>query len=1071
MSRFRFSMCIITLILVGCSTVDQKGTIGDLRNRRIDITDEQLEGGLEKAMMSYQRFLAETPDSRLSAEAIRRLADLKVEKEYGLLTSGNDSNENNPSVAFQAHETALITDLAPTRIPDETPVQGESDADFADRASLTGQVEAPDRDAPEQGKGPLDLERAGPLEAIALYQKLLDEYPLYDRNDQVLYQMSRAYEELGRIEEAMLVMNRLVRDYPQSRFIDEVQFRRAEYYFTRRQYLDAEEAYLAIVSNGKGSFFYPFALYKLGWTFYKQELYEDALDNFIALLDYKVSVGYDFNQADDDLERQRIDDTFRVISLSFSSLGGADIVEAYFTQHGARNYEDLVYSNLGEYYFDKRRYNDANATYTAFVERNPFHVKAPNFQMRIIEINIAGGFPSLVLESKKVFATRYGLQSDYWDRFDPNERPEVLNDLKTNLTDLANHYHAMYQDKEFIEEKGANFEEALHWYREFLASFPKDLDSPAVNYQMADLLLENHAFDQAALEYEKTAYEYPTHEKSSTAGYAAVYAYREYLDTVSPGDKDPVKLEVIRSSVQFAETFPEHEKAAVVLGAAVDDLYDMQEYEQAVTRAHQLVESFPQADSEIRRSAWIVIGHASYELERYSDAETAYHTVLESLPTADDRFKGLIDNLAASIYRQGEDAVASNDFRAAADHFLRVSRMAPSSAIRPNADFDAATALIQLQDWTAAATVLSGFRQNFPSHELQPEVTKKIAYVYREDGRLGQAAEEYERIETETDDEDVRREALLTAADLYEESGNKALTLQVYQRYVNYFPEPVELNIETRHKISLLLETDDPEGYLKQLEQIVAIETAAGDLRTARTRYLASHAALILAERNYKQFVAVQLVKPFKANLLKKQALMKEVTQQFKQLLDYEIADVTAASTFYLAEIYAHFSKALLESERPDNLTSFELEQYELAIEEQAYPFEEKAITVHESNLELISLGIYNSWIEKSLNKLAKIMPARYDRPEAESPVMMSLESYTYEVERPTRHDQSTSIEHTASTDTGTADQLIPQEAVEKPSVAPEKAEPIDLQAASQVSTDQAPQENKDALTPQSVKQ
>ena len=87
----------------------------------------------------------------------------------------------------------------------------------------------------------------GPLEAIALYKKLLKEYPLYQRNDQVLYQMSRAYEELGRIEEAMAVMDRLVRDFPHSRYLDEVQFRRAEYFFVHRKYLDAEDAYKAIV--------------------------------------------------------------------------------------------------------------------------------------------------------------------------------------------------------------------------------------------------------------------------------------------------------------------------------------------------------------------------------------------------------------------------------------------------------------------------------------------------------------------------------------------------------------------------------------------------------------------------------------------------------------------------------------------------------------------------------------------------------------------------------------------------------------------------------------------------------
>ena len=142
--------------------------------------------------------------------------------------------------------------------------------------------------------------------------------------------MSRAYEELGQTEEAMGVMDRLVRDFPHSRYIDEVQFRRAEYFFTRKHYLDAEAAYKSIVDMGVSSPFYELALYKLGWTFYKQELYEDGLHRFIALLDHKVATGYDFAQTKDDQERKRVDDTFRVISQSFSYLRGADSVMEYF---------------------------------------------------------------------------------------------------------------------------------------------------------------------------------------------------------------------------------------------------------------------------------------------------------------------------------------------------------------------------------------------------------------------------------------------------------------------------------------------------------------------------------------------------------------------------------------------------------------------------------------------------------------------------------------------------------------------------------------------------------------------
>jgi len=940
-------------------------------------------------MLSYQRFLEDTPDSALTPEAIRRLADLKIEKEYGTLTE--DAGPDGQAPALPAPKRAALpksaavaggpSDQELTHIP----VHDESEADFEKRATQKQHVAGVAASADGLAEVADDLERVSTREAIELYKKLLNDYPQYDRNDQVLYQMSRAYEELGQTKEAMAVMNRMVREFPRSRYIDEVQFRRAEYFFVRKRYLDAEDAYANIVDIGVGSSFYELALYKLGWTFYKQEIYEEALDRFIALLDHKVSVGYDFAQTEDESERKRTEDTFRVISLSFSSLGGADSVVKYFSRHGKRSYEDRVYSNLGEFYFDKRRYADASATYNTFVSRNPFHKKAPNFHMRVIEIQAAGGFPSLVLDSKKKFATNYGLKAEYWKYFEPSDRPEVLGHLKINLTDLANHYHASYQDPQHAKEKPANFEEALHWYREFLTSFPMDTESPAINYHLADLLLANQSFGAAAVEFEKTAYGYSPHEKSSEAGYAAVYA-----------------REVVRSSLKFTDTFPKHEKSAIVLGAAVDDLYGMKEYEQALAAANKLLEVFPDTDADVVRAAWLVIGHSSYELTRYSEAETAYLNVLALMPAKDKTRDDLLDTLAASIYKQGEQANAVQDYRVAADHFLRLGRIAPTSKIRPTAEYDAAAALIQLKDWKMAATVLVGFRNSFPGHALQHEVTKKIAYVYKENDQLSLAANEYERIEKESKDDEIRRDALLVAAELHEKDGKNVRALEVYRRYVGYFPQPLELNLETHNKIAKILKAqNDRQSYLNELKEIVAIDASAGSARTPRTRYLAAQAFLVLAESSYDSFVAVSLVKPFKINLRKKRKLMKTATQKFIQLIDYELGEFTAAATFYMAEIFAHFSKALMTSERPKGLSPLELEQYELAIEEQAYPFEEKAIDVHESNLKLISMGVYNLWIDKSLQKLAEFVPARYDKPEESSGIVSSLETYIFEIDRP----------------------------------------------------------------------
>ena len=1006
MNRILLLICVASLILAACQPASHKGTIAELRHMQIEFNQEKVENGLDKAMLSYEDFLNNSPESNLTPEALRRLADLKIEKEYGsLLEGGSPADETQEEIVPAREEGStgntleMVREESPASV--FVPVFNESEEEFEQRAPLEQWDGMAGVESGQTEKGINDLEREGAREALALYTRLLNEYPLYEHNDKVLYQMSRAYEELGQIDEAIDVMERLFRDFPGSSYIAEIQFRRAEYYFSRRRYLEAEDAYLSIVDKAANSTFFELALYKLGWTFYKQELYEDALHPFIALLDHKVTQGYDFAQIEDEQERKRLEDTFRVISLSFSNLGGPDSVVEYFSEQGKRSYEDSIYSNLGEFYFDKRRYADAASAYTAFISRNPYHKAAPAFHMRVIEIHTKGGFPSLVLDAKKEFARTYGINAEYWQYFEPDERPEVLSYLKTNLTDLANHYHACYQDPEQKEKKQENYEEALNWYREFLASFPTETESPVINYQLAELLLENRALGAAALEFEKTAYEYPKHEKSSKAGYAAVSTYREQLAAASPEESETVKREVVRSSLKFSETFPEHEMAAIVLGAATDNLYEMEEFDQALAAATKLVEKFPDADEDVTRSAWLVIGHSSYELEHYGDAEAAYLNVLKLMPEGDKTREELLNNLAASIYKQGEGANSNQDYQAAAEHFLRVGSVAPGSTIRPNAEYDAAAALIQLENWEKAASVLVGFRSNFPDHELQHEATKKIAYVYRENNQLSKAAAEYERIERESDDDEIRRDALLVAAELHEQEGNTINALSVYRRYAEYFPQPVELNLETRNKISMILKTQkDPGPYLDELEKIVTVEASAREEQTPRTRYIAGKAALVLAEQDYNAFSAIKLTNPFKINLQKKRELMQEATQNFNRLIEYEIGEVTAASMFYLAEIYAHFSQALMTSERPEGLSPMEMEEYELAIEDQAYPFEEKAIAVHEDNISLMSRGVYNEWVKKSLEKLAVLVPARYDRPEETTGIVSSLESYIYAVKK-----------------------------------------------------------------------
>src|SRR5438093_297426 len=624
----------------------------------------------------------------------------------------------------------------------------------------------------------------------------------------------------------------------------------------------------------------------------------------MAMLDYKVKIGYDFDQTHEEEDERRVADTYRVISLSFSNLGGPDAVREYYSHFGNRSYEDRVYNNLGEHYLDKLRYDDAAKTYKTFVTLYPNHRNSPRFSMRVIETFTQGGFPKLVLESKREFASKYGLQAEYWRHFEPEKSPEVLAYLKTNLKDLATHYHAEYQGTEEAGEKLADYREAVRWYDGYLESFPKDPDSPPVNYRFADLLRENKEFGEAAKQYERTAYGCPPHPQSADAGYAAVYAYRELLKDAGK-EQDAVKRETVASSLKFADAFPENEHAAPVLGAAADDMYEMKDYRAAIDSAQRVIDTYPGADAAIRRSAWIVVAHGSFELEEYPQAERAY--------------------------------------------------------------------------------------------------------AHRENGELLNAAGEYDRITSESKDPALRSEVLLVAGDLYEQSKATDRALDAYGRYVKEFPQPVETALETRFKMAEIHKAaNDMPRYHQELGEIVRIDADAGAKRTGRTRTLAARSAMVLAEQLYVDFVPLKLKQPFETSLQTKQQRMDVTIEALGRLVKYEIGDVTAAATYYMAETYFNFSRSLVESERPADLKPDDLEAYEMNLDDAAFPFEEKAINVHEKNMELLHAGVFNSWTEKSLSRLTELMPGRYAKHETSSSFVNAIDSPVDRLPEPQVYDDLT---------------------------------------------------------------
>src|SRR5690606_25894407 len=87
-SATRLASALAAALAAGCASGPGRDTLATLRSVEPDVAEVEVENSLELAMQSYRRYLDETARSPLTPEAMRRLADLKLEREFGIIGDG-----------------------------------------------------------------------------------------------------------------------------------------------------------------------------------------------------------------------------------------------------------------------------------------------------------------------------------------------------------------------------------------------------------------------------------------------------------------------------------------------------------------------------------------------------------------------------------------------------------------------------------------------------------------------------------------------------------------------------------------------------------------------------------------------------------------------------------------------------------------------------------------------------------------------------------------------------------------------------------------------------------------------
>ncbi|MBX6421966.1 MAG: outer membrane protein assembly factor BamD, partial [Nevskia sp.] len=676
-------------------------------------------------------------------------------------------------------------------------------------------------------------------------------------------------------------------------------------------------------------------------------------------------------------------DSLRAANLALTALGGGPALNAYFDQHGEPRFAVLLYNALGTALLDKRRYTDAANVYAAYVTRHPQSPLAPDFQSKVIQAYRDGGFPDLVIKEKERYVLAYEPSAAYWQGKTPT--PEVMGQLRTHLEDLAAYHQARAQAAPAnAPDRRADFLAAAQWYRKILALYPQDPARADLALHEADALYDAGQTAEAAAAYRALAYEMPGNPHAPEAAYAVVQADQRLAGEVPAAQKAEVLRQSVADSRKLAEVFPTHPQRAAVLTRAAEDLYSIQDLDAAVDLAQQVLALQPPVSAELRRQALGVVADARFAQNRYADAEAAYTQLLALTPADDKLHAPLVEQLAASIYKQGEAARAAGDWRTAAKDFARVAAVAPEAKLRANADYDAAAALVELKDWPSAIAALEAFRARYPDHALAADVDKKLVLAYTQAHQPAAAAAANLRIAARASESaDTRQEAAWLAATLYDQAGEAAQAAAAYRRYLNAYPQPLDRALTARRKLADYARSQGQRAeYLAQLRSIVTADENAGSARTEQTRLVAAQASLELGQAAAEDARRLAIAAPVAKTLPARKKATEEAIAALNRAAAYGFTDTTTAATDALGTVYHDFAQALAASPPPPKLKGDAITQYQLLLEEQAQPFDDQAIKAYEANLKRVTQGLWNPAIRHSAQALAELDPAHYAKRE-----------------------------------------------------------------------------------------
>jgi TolA-binding protein len=872
---------------------------------------------------------------------------------------------------------------------------------------------------PENKRGPEPKPDFTP--SLALYERIITDYPDFARLDLVLYMRAFALLERGEEDAALPLLKQLLAQFPHSRFAPDAHMALGEHVFNRDyDYKGALVEYDQVLKFPESEL-YDLALFKSAWCLWQLDRKAEAATRFRQVLDIEGATAAGSRRKHlKELQTEALEYLIQVFTED--ERNRAADVRRFLQEIGGEQHVERVLTRLSATYYDQARFDRGIEAYQLLLEIAAKDDKAPQYQLAIAKGYVAiDKFPQ-ALEAYQTLATQY-TASSVWasQQSDSDTVDEAAVMIERALREQGLSLHELGQR----DGRKEDFERAVAIYGVYLSAFPKSPEAYRIQFYTGEILFHRlNRNSEAGEAYMAAAELNPKGELTRDALYNAIGAFERVREGELKQCKEGAPCPETDNDKRFSHAielyaayFPNDPDLPEILFRQGKLYYDRRVYDPAVRMFGELLERFPQSPFAADAGELVLDSFnraADYENIELWSRKLKKAPAFKS-PESQKRLDGLI---LGAVFKSGEQLADKGEHQRAAEAYLRAADEFPSDPRGPKALYNAGLELSRAGQLEGADKAWSKLIAKYPGTPEGAQGAEQGAHMYESIAQFQDAARFYQAYAERFPKQEKAEAASYNAVLLLSAAGAHRDTVRVGKRYLAAYPKAPEAAevtfaiaraqedqpreaaatyrsfIERTHDLPRKIEAEARLGQLllKQGDRKgadAALDAAVADARKNKDkakggRYFAAQARFLQGDEALREFDAVKIegnVAGLAGRLKQKAKLLGNAAAIYSEVVEFGVAEWVTAALYKIGSSYEKFAKALNDAPLPEGLSEREQQVYRDELASFVVPIEERALEAYAGGYKKArELGIYNQWTTQMREALTRLNDVEYPK-------------------------------------------------------------------------------------------